>query len=139
MLDDAVRKSRLEALISCKSLSKMTFQGEEKPVRLRFLYVQNSLLISFFTVFFFFFLSFLSITIQSGPNPSSFPREGCPKSNTHASFGSVKTKGPQAKHLSLRPSKLFRFPMPKMKDGFLSVMLCLGGKGLGTQESYSFE
>lgn len=29
--------------------------------------------------------------------------------------------------------------MPKMKDGFLSVMLCLGGKGLGTQESYSFE
>lgn len=30
MLDTAVKKSRLEALISYKSIPKMTFQGEEK-------------------------------------------------------------------------------------------------------------
>ena len=29
----------------------------------------------------------------------------------------VETKGPQVKDLSLRPSKLFRLPMPEMKDG----------------------
>lgn len=32
-----VRKSRLEALISCKSVSKMTFQGEEKNNYAQFL------------------------------------------------------------------------------------------------------
>lgn len=135
MLDTAVRKSRLEALISCKCVPKMTLQGEEKASQAQFLVGAEQPLDFPLHSGFFFFNSFLSVTIHSGSNPSSCPREGCPRSNTLASFGSVKTRGPQAKHLSWRPSKLFGFPMPKMRDGFLSVMPCLGGKGFGTQDS----
>lgn len=45
----------------------------------------------------------------------------------------VETKGPEAKDLGLRCSKLFR--LPELKDGSLSVMLHLGGKGFGTRDS----
>lgn len=47
----------------------------------------------------------------------------------------VETTGSLAKDVSLRPSQFFRLPVPEMKDGSLSVMLCLGRKGFGTRDS----
>lgn len=106
----------------------MTSPGEEENSQAQGCWqVQNSLLIFLFPAFFYsFFLSLFNegLILPSAPWWAALS----------SALVLVEIKGSQAKDLSLRPSKLFRVPVPEMKDGSLSMM-CLGRKGFGTRES----